>query len=208
MAASSCRVVFIGTGGKGPWQRWEVESAMRRQAVDGSRIIPALLPEASEASTPYAFPGGCRPVDFRKGLNDDHALWFLECEVRGVSPGEGRPMGGSPSRGPSASAMDPASLAIPGGRHGAGISLLHRAPRGQGDDPRGVSAQGNGRVIFFQEDRDLAEAMKAIIRGEGCKDLKMVDRLEAAGLARENENGKIGVGSYFAQSLRPCSMTK
>ncbi len=46
-------------------------------------------------------------------------------------------------------------------------------------------------LIFFQEDPDLAEAMKAIIREEGCKNLIMVDRLEAAGLARENDNGKI-----------------
>ncbi|MCP4687796.1 MAG: AAA family ATPase, partial [Desulfobacterales bacterium] len=91
------------------------------------------------------FPGGCRPADFRKGLDDDHALWSLECEVRGVSPGEGRPMGGSPSREPSAPAMDPGSLAIPGGAMEPGSPFYIERPAdketiGVVFRPRGMAA--------------------------------------------------------------------
>jgi hypothetical protein len=55
-------------------------------------------------------------------------------------------------------------------------------------------AGGPGAMLFrdhlaryqrqFQQEPDLARAMKQVIRGKGVQDLRMADRLEAAGLAR------------------------
>jgi hypothetical protein len=46
-------------------------------------------------------------------------------------------------------------------------------------------------LIQFQQEEKLAEAMRSIINGESCKDIKLVDRLESAGLVRWDKDQKI-----------------
>jgi len=90
-AASSC-AVFVGKSGKGPWQKPEVEVALRQQVQNQDfRVIPVLLPDAPEQPELPMFLSGNTWVDFRKGLDDDDALWRLECGIRGKLPGRGRP---------------------------------------------------------------------------------------------------------------------
>jgi hypothetical protein len=44
------------------------------------------------------------------------------------------------------------------------------------------------RYLFrFQQDEALAAAMRRVIAGKGCDDIRMTNRLEAAGLVRWNE---------------------
>ncbi len=42
-------------------------------------------------------------------------------------------------------------------------------------------------LMQFQQEKDLAEAMKNIISGKGCQDLRIANRLEAAGLVNLNK---------------------
>lgn len=91
-ASSSC-AVFIGESGQGPWQQPEMEAALRQHIVNqGFRVIPVLLPNAPEQPKLPSFLSGNTWVDFRRGLDDDISRWRLECGVRGVPPGPGRPM--------------------------------------------------------------------------------------------------------------------
>lgn len=46
-------------------------------------------------------------------------------------------------------------------------------------------------AVQFQKEKDLAEAMRRVIAGKGCRSLEMTDRLEAAGLAREDDDGRL-----------------
>ncbi len=46
-------------------------------------------------------------------------------------------------------------------------------------------------LIQFQRDEKLAGAMKDVVMGIGCKDLRMVERLEAAGLVRRDETEQV-----------------
>jgi formylglycine-generating enzyme required for sulfatase activity len=92
---SATCAVFIGRNGEGPWQRQEVKALLINHAKNAQfRLIPVLLPEApSQAELPSFLPAKMW-VDFRdKGLNDDDALWRLECGIRGEAPGPGRPAG-------------------------------------------------------------------------------------------------------------------
>lgn len=43
----------------------------------------------------------------------------------------------------------------------------------------------------FQEKPELREAMKLVVAGEGCEDVRVANRLEAAGLVTRDENGKL-----------------
>jgi serine/threonine-protein kinase len=45
-------------------------------------------------------------------------------------------------------------------------------------------------LVQFQRQKSLASAMKNIIKGNGCEDAKLVDRLEAAGLVRRDDSEK------------------
>ena len=62
-----------------------------------------------------------------------------------------------------------------------------------------VSAAGRGifrdhlhrYLMQFQREPELAEAMKSVIRGRCCKDLKLKSRLEAAGLIRMDEQQNV-----------------
>lgn len=60
LAESNCRVILIGANGLGPFQRREVELALRRFVEDRGALIPVLLPGAVVAQIPQridAFQG-------------------------------------------------------------------------------------------------------------------------------------------------------
>jgi hypothetical protein len=90
--ASGACAVIVGKSGVGSWQQPEVEAALRVQMRrPGFRVIPVLLPEAPHEPELPTFLEGNNWVDFRKGLDDDNALWRLECGIRGIQPWRGRP---------------------------------------------------------------------------------------------------------------------
>jgi hypothetical protein len=95
LANSSSCAVFVGKSGQGPWQTPEVEAALREQVRDpGFRVIPVLLPDAPQQPKLSTFLAGNTWVDMRAGLDDDQALWRLECGIQGNPPGRGRPRQG------------------------------------------------------------------------------------------------------------------
>ena len=88
LANSSSCAVFVGKSGQGPWQTPEVEAALREQVRDpGFRVIPVLLPDAPQQPKLPTFLAGNTWVDMRAGLDDDQALWRLECGILGNPPG-------------------------------------------------------------------------------------------------------------------------
>jgi predicted RNA-binding protein with RPS1 domain len=91
LADSETCAVFVGQSGDGPWQKKEVEIALRKRVnYEDFRVIPVLLPKAPKQPELPLFLSGNMWVDLRKGLNDDDALWRLECGIRGIAPGRGR----------------------------------------------------------------------------------------------------------------------
>lgn len=89
-ASSSC-AVFVGRSGEGPWQKPEVETALRQQVGRASfRVIPVLLPDCPKEPDLPSFLSGNTWVDFRNGIGSDTAMWRLECGIRGIAPGRGR----------------------------------------------------------------------------------------------------------------------
>jgi hypothetical protein len=97
LAASSSCAVFVGRDGEGAWQTPEVEAALRQQVMNRHfRVIPVLLPGAGPKPELPPFLDGNHWVDFRQGLDDDNALWKLECGILGKEPGRGRPPAASP----------------------------------------------------------------------------------------------------------------
>ena len=65
----------------------------------------------------------------------------------------------------------------------------------------------NGYLLEFQEEKEVARAMKSVISGKGCEDLTMVNRLEGAGLVRLDENQKVVplcrlYAEYFGKELK------
>jgi hypothetical protein len=86
--SSATCAVFVGKNGEGPWQKPEVDRALQKQVNDASfRVIPVLLPDASTKPVLPGFLSNNTWVDFRKGLDDDEALWCLECGIRGQPRG-------------------------------------------------------------------------------------------------------------------------
>ncbi len=98
LAASATCAVFVGKSGEGPWQKREVETALRHQVDQQEfRVIPVLLPDAPHKPTLPMFLSGNMWIDFRgKRLDDDDTLWLLECGIRGIAPGSGRRASSSP----------------------------------------------------------------------------------------------------------------
>ena len=97
VAAKSC-AVFIGQSGQGPWQRQEIEAALMKQAENKDfRIILVLLPKAPEKPEIPLFLSRSMWVDLCEGLGKD-VLWPLECGIKGMAPGQGRPDSISPSK--------------------------------------------------------------------------------------------------------------
>jgi len=92
LRSSRTCAVFIGKKGEGPWQKKEVDVALRKQVKDESfRVIPVLLPGAPKNPKLPDFLEGHMWVDLRVGLEDDDGLWRLECGIRGEAPERGRP---------------------------------------------------------------------------------------------------------------------
>lgn len=118
LASSRTFAVFVGCSGEGPWKRKEVAAALDRQAKSSEfRVIPVLLPGAPEPSSLPAFLIGNTWVEFR-AVPDDEALWKLECGIRGVAPGRGRPEEVEARRSSQVeprSRVDPSRLIQPGG---------------------------------------------------------------------------------------------
>ncbi len=100
LEGSKTCAVFIGKSGEGPWQKSEIRKAIDRQKQRHMlRVIPVLLPDAPEHLDTSSFLLEFTWVDFRgKTLHDDHALWCLECGIRGIAPGRGRPTMNAPRR--------------------------------------------------------------------------------------------------------------
>ncbi|MBI1928935.1 AAA-like domain-containing protein, partial [Candidatus Poribacteria bacterium] len=119
VATSSSCAVFVGKSGEGPWQRREVAAALNKQVQTRQfRVIPVLLPGAPQQPELPMFLAGNMWVDLRPGLDDNDALWRLECGIRGEPPGRGRPKpkdGQEPSPSTPGSPIPPPDLIIPGG---------------------------------------------------------------------------------------------
>ncbi len=115
--AAAC-AVFVGKSGQGPWQRKEVCAALDQQAKNSDfRVIPVRLPEApSVPELPLFLAGNTWVV--MTSTEDDDALWRLECGIRGISPGRGRPEKGTKQPPPQSvprPEVDPSTLLYPGG---------------------------------------------------------------------------------------------
>lgn len=118
LASAKTCAVFVGKSGEGPWQQKEVAAALDRQANNPDfRVIPVLLPSASAKPELPLFLSGNMWVEFQDVLDDD-AFWYLECGIRGISPGRAslRKVGDRKSRQSEPRPhVDPASLIQPGG---------------------------------------------------------------------------------------------
>jgi hypothetical protein len=116
-AAATC-AVFVGKSGQGPWQTKELYAALDCQGNGPDfRVIPVRLPDAPSVPELPLFLSGNTWVEMSH-LEDDDALWRLECGIRGVCPGRGRPRDGDDERithpAPRPE-VDPSSLMLPGG---------------------------------------------------------------------------------------------
>jgi hypothetical protein len=82
--------VFVGPSGIGPWENEEMRSALEDRVQDRNRrVIPVLLPGAPDHKT-LKLPRFLRRltwVDVRTGLDNEEALYRLECGIKGISPG-------------------------------------------------------------------------------------------------------------------------
>ena len=89
--------VFVGASGRGSWQKKEVETALRQQISSKEfRVIPVLLPGAPENVELPSFLANNVWINLRQGLENDNALWLLECGILGKAPGRGRPKTAEP----------------------------------------------------------------------------------------------------------------
>lgn len=83
--------VFLGPSGFGPWENEEMRSAISDRVRDKNRrVIPVLLPGAPD-SKPLKLPrflSRATWVDFRIGLDNENALYRLECGIKGIAPGK------------------------------------------------------------------------------------------------------------------------
>jgi nucleoside 2-deoxyribosyltransferase len=91
VALGKCRsvAVLLGPNGVSPWQREEMRAAVERRVktTDGLfRLIPTLLPGTSrEDIAGLHFLLAATWVQFRS-LDDEDALYRLECGIRGCEP--------------------------------------------------------------------------------------------------------------------------
>jgi hypothetical protein len=118
LTSSSTCAVFVGQSGEGPWQQKELAAALDRQVKNPEfRVIPVLLPDAPAEPELPMFLAANTWVDFR-GMRNDEALWLLECGIRGIPPGRGRPRKDEECRAQQSKPqphVDPANLIRPGG---------------------------------------------------------------------------------------------
>lgn len=112
LEASYCCAVFVGQSGKGPWEKQEISEAIQSQVSRNKyRVIPVLLPEAATRPELPHFFINTTWVDLRRGIDDDDALWRLECGIRGIAPGRGRPEPQQQERAPAQQLGDDPLLA-------------------------------------------------------------------------------------------------
>ena len=84
--AKTC-AVCIGTQTPAGWFREEIERALNLQARDKSfRVIPLILQDG-DRSLIENFLELLTWVDFKNGLNDNHAFHILVSGIRGIPPG-------------------------------------------------------------------------------------------------------------------------
>lgn len=104
---SAC-AVFIGPSGFSQWQNAEMRAAIDRRVSECRgefRVIPVLLPGArrEERSKLPPFLVSATWVEFSTTLDDETALYRLQCGIRGDEPGAGPgqqiTVTGSPYRG-------------------------------------------------------------------------------------------------------------
>lgn len=92
-ALDNCQTfaVFLGPSGIGPWENVEMRSALSDRVIDRNRrVIPVLLPGAPDNNTLRLprFLSQATWVDFRIGLDNENALYRLECGIKGIAPGK------------------------------------------------------------------------------------------------------------------------
>jgi len=83
--------VFVGPHRISPWENEEMRSAIEERVQDKKRrVIPVLLPGApdNKSLTLPRFLKRLTWVDLRGGLNDEDAIYRLECGIKGISPGK------------------------------------------------------------------------------------------------------------------------
>jgi hypothetical protein len=120
--ASSTCAVFVGKSGEGPWQQAEVERALQNQMSNHDfRVIPVLLPDAPRKRPELpSFLASNTWVCFEGNIEDDNALWRLECGIKGEAPGRGRPadaplpVNTGPAQPTPQPRLDPQHLIVPG----------------------------------------------------------------------------------------------
>ena len=119
--------VFVGPSGIGPWENEEMRAAIEERVKDKKRrVIPVLLPGAPDNMTLKLprFLQRTTWVDFRAGLDDEDALYRLECGIKGVAPGKSfvSPVQTSMNEAPQTSAR-PVSVTIGGNVSHANIII-------------------------------------------------------------------------------------
>jgi AAA-like domain/TIR domain len=151
LEASVCCAVFVGKSSRGPWEQQEVSEALHFKVKKGNyRIVPVLLPEATtRPELPDFF--NTTWVDLRGGLDDDAAVWRLECGIRGIPPGRGRPSQTPPPEAAPAQTAAPPEL----------ITGRIEVPRAE----RAVSVFVSYR--HKEPDQSVARALAEALRGAG-----------------------------------------
>ncbi|MFD8545322.1 TIR domain-containing protein [Streptomyces sp. NPDC059649] len=93
LANSPCCLAMYGAHGLGPWQNEEVRLAVAARVNGRSmRVIPVLLPDASDAALAHAdFLDRYTYCDFRGGLDHPQSFTRLCAGIRGEPPGPPRP---------------------------------------------------------------------------------------------------------------------
>ncbi|QHC24623.1 toll/interleukin-1 receptor domain-containing protein [Streptomyces sp. GS7] len=114
LANSASCLAMCGAHGLGPWQNEEVRLAINRRVSGRSmRVIPVLLPEASESALEHLdFLDRFTYCDFRGGLDQPRSFSRLRAGIRGEAPGPPEPL----------------VPALPGGSHHADYRSSFNAP--------------------------------------------------------------------------------
>lgn len=102
LANSPCCLAMCGAHGLGPWQNEEVRLAVAARVSGRSmRVIPVLLPDASDAALEHLdFLDRFTYCDFRGGLDQPRSFARLCAGIRGEAPGPPQPVVSALRTGP------------------------------------------------------------------------------------------------------------